>query len=113
MNFLLFPFAYALAELVPLIGKWIDGEQGERVAQQAVGIAQAITGEKDQRKVIGSLKGDPVLLEKFKVITMGSWSRTILHVATISKNPLHLGRGRLLILSILCDALYKLIFLIC
>lgn len=66
MSLALFPFAYALAELAPIIGRWINGEQGEKVAQQAIGIAQLVTGEKDQRKVIGSLKADPALLAKFQ-----------------------------------------------
>lgn len=66
MAFPLFPFAYALAELSPIIGRWMGGEQGEKVAHQAVGIAQALTGEKDPSKVIGSLKGDPKLMAKFQ-----------------------------------------------
>lgn len=66
MSFPLFPFAYALAELSPLIARWIGGEQGEKMARQAVGLAQSMTGEKDPVKVLGSLKGDPKLRAKFQ-----------------------------------------------
>lgn len=66
MSFPLFPFAYALAELSPIIGRWLGGEQGEKAARQAVGLAQSLTGEKDPLNVIGSLKGDPKLLAKFQ-----------------------------------------------
>jgi len=70
MNFSIFPFAYALAELSPILARWIGGEQGEKAAHQAVGIAQALTGEKESSKVIGSLKGDPMLLAKFQEALM-------------------------------------------
>ncbi|MBA3813260.1 MAG: hypothetical protein H0X26_02015 [Alphaproteobacteria bacterium] len=66
MSFSLFPFAYALAELSPVLSPWIGGEQGEKVAHQAVSIAQTLTGEKEVVKVMGSLKGDPHLLAKFQ-----------------------------------------------
>lgn len=66
MVFPLFPFAYALAELSPIIGRWLGGEQGEKAARQSVGIAQSLTGEKDPLKVIESLKGDSKLLAKFQ-----------------------------------------------
>jgi len=66
MSFSVFPFAYALAELSPVIARWIGGEQGEKVAHRAVDLAQAITGEKEPLKMLGSLKGDPKLLAKFQ-----------------------------------------------
>lgn len=66
MTFPLFSFVSALAELSPVIARWIGGEQGEKMAHHAVGVAQALTGEKDPSKVIGSLKGDPKLLAKFQ-----------------------------------------------
>lgn len=65
-----FSIAYALAELSPLLARWLGGENGEKMAQKAVNIAQSITGEKDVSKVIGSLKGDPQLLAKFQEALM-------------------------------------------
>lgn len=52
-----FSITYALAELSPLLARWLGGENGEKMAKQAVNIAQSITGEKEVSKVIGSLKG--------------------------------------------------------
>ena len=65
MSFSLFPFAHALAELSPMLARWLGGEQGEKVAQKAVHLAQRITGEKEFENVIGSLKRDPKVLLKF------------------------------------------------
>lgn len=70
MNFSVFPFVSALAELSPILGRWIGGEQGEKVAHQAINLAQSITGEQDPLKVLGSLKGDPELLRKFQQALM-------------------------------------------
>lgn len=66
MGISIVPLVHALAELSPVLARWIGGEQGEKVAHQAVGMAQSITGETDPLKVIGSLKGDPKLLAKFQ-----------------------------------------------
>lgn len=70
MSFSLFPFAYALAEISPLLTRWIGGEQGEKAAQQAVSIAHSLTGEKEPVKVLGALKGDPQILTKFQEAVM-------------------------------------------
>jgi hypothetical protein len=66
MSFSPFPFAYALAELSPLLGRWLGGEQGEKVAKHAVNLAQNITGAQEQMDVLGSLKRDPKLLLEFQ-----------------------------------------------
>ena len=70
MNFSVFPFAYALAEFSPILARWIGGEKGEKMAHQAVGLAQSLTGEKELMNVIGSLKADPKLLAKFQEALM-------------------------------------------
>lgn len=66
MSFSLFPFAHALAELSPMLARWLGGEQGEKVAQKAVHLAQSITGEKELENVMGSLKRDPQALLAFQ-----------------------------------------------
>jgi hypothetical protein len=66
MSFSLFPFAYALAEFSPLLGRWLGGEQGEKVAKHAVEVAQSLTGAKNPQDVLESLKKDPKLLLEFQ-----------------------------------------------
>lgn len=66
MSFALFPFVQALAELSPLLMRWIGGEQGEKIAHEAVSLAQSITGEKDPLKALLSLKEDPQHLAIFQ-----------------------------------------------
>ena len=66
MPFPVFPLFHALTEFAPLIGRWLSGEEGEKVAHQVVNTAQAITGENDPHKVIQSLKADPKLVADFQ-----------------------------------------------
>jgi len=66
MSFPIFTLSHALTEFVPLIGRWINGEQGEKTAHKVVDIAQAITGEKDSLKILEGLKMDPQLLIQFQ-----------------------------------------------
>ncbi len=66
MSFPIFTLAHALTEVVPLIGRWINGDQGEKTAQKVADIAQAVTGEKDSSKILHALKGDPQLLIQFQ-----------------------------------------------
>lgn len=66
MGLSLFPFAYALAELSPLLARWLGGEGGEKIAHQAIGLAQSITGQKDSLQVLQSLKEDSQALAKFQ-----------------------------------------------
>jgi hypothetical protein len=66
MTFPLFSLAHALSEFAPLIGRWINGEQGEKAAHKVVDIAQSVTGEKESQKILSALKGDPQLLIQFQ-----------------------------------------------
>ncbi len=66
MSFPFFPFAAALSEFVPLIGRWINGEQGEKVAHKVVDIAQNVTGEKEASQIFQALKADPQVLIQFQ-----------------------------------------------
>jgi len=66
MSFSLIPFAQALSEFSPILARWLGGEQDEKVVQQAVHLAQSVTGETELQKILGSLKGDPKLLAQFQ-----------------------------------------------
>lgn len=66
MTFPLFTLVNALSEFVPLIGRWIHGEEGEKTAKKVVNIAQSITGEKESSKILSLLKEDPKLLIQFQ-----------------------------------------------
>lgn len=66
MSFPFFTLAHALAEVVPLIGRWINGEQGEKTAHKVVDIAQTVTGTKDASQILPTLKADPQLLIQFQ-----------------------------------------------
>lgn len=66
MAFSFFPFAAALTEFVPLIGRWIKGDQGEQVAQKVAEVAKAVTGEQEATKILHHLRTDPQLLVQFQ-----------------------------------------------
>src|SRR5882724_5808262 len=66
MSFPFFTLAYALSEFAPLIGRWINGEQGEKAAHKVVDIAETVTGEKDSHKILHLLKTNPQLLIQFQ-----------------------------------------------
>jgi len=66
MTFPLFTLVHALSEFVPLIGRWINGEQGEKTAHKVADIARSVTGEEDSVKVLSALKTDPKLLAQFQ-----------------------------------------------
>src|SRR3989338_5893727 len=73
MSFPLLSLAHALSEFIPILGHWIGGDEGERVAQTAVNIAHAITGKKDGHQILQSLKSDPKLVLEFQqaILKMG------------------------------------------
>ncbi len=58
--------AHALTEFVPLIARWIGGEDGKKMAHQIVDVAHSLTGEKDPLKVVQALKSDPKLVIQFQ-----------------------------------------------
>ena len=66
MTFPLFGLASALSEFAPLIGRWINGEEGAKTAHQVVNIAHAVTGENENNKIIQALKADPQALIQFQ-----------------------------------------------
>ncbi len=66
MSFPLFTIAQALTEVVPLLGRWINGEQGEKTAHKVVSMAQSLTNETDPLKILQTLKTDPQLLIQFQ-----------------------------------------------
>ncbi len=66
MNFPIFTLAHALTEFVPLMARWLGGEESEKTAHQVVNIAESITREKDPLKILQSLKADPKLVSEFQ-----------------------------------------------
>lgn len=50
----------------PKLGKWLFGEDGEKVASEVVETAKAVTGEDDEAKLIEALKADPAALAEFQ-----------------------------------------------
>ena len=66
MTFPLFGFAAALSEFAPLIGRWINGEEGAKTAHKVVNIAHAVTGENENHKILQALKADPQVLIQFQ-----------------------------------------------
>jgi len=64
-----FPYmalAEGLAEFLPIIGRWIGGNDGERVAEKIAGVARKVTGQDDPLKILEKLKMDPKLLIEFQ-----------------------------------------------
>lgn len=66
MSFPFLALAQTLSEFIPILGHWIGGEDGERVAQKAVNIAQSITGEKEADRILRALSSDPKRLIDFQ-----------------------------------------------
>lgn len=66
MSFPIIPFAQALTSFAPVIGRWIQGSQGEQIAHKVVNIAQSVTGEKEMQKIQQALKIDPQMLIQFQ-----------------------------------------------
>ena len=59
--------AMSLATFVPQIAKWITGsDKAEQVAQQAVDIAQTITGKTTGDDALQVLQADPALVLQFR-----------------------------------------------
>lgn len=70
MTFSILNLGHALIEYVPFLGRWLKGDQEERVIQKVVDIAQSITGEKDPAKVLQSLKGNAKLVTDFQTAVL-------------------------------------------
>ncbi len=66
MGFSIYTLAHALSEFMPILGHWLGGEDGERIAQSAVNIAQNLTGEKEGSHILQALQRDPKLLVDFQ-----------------------------------------------
>lgn len=57
--------ALGLAQLAPIIAKWIGGDKAEEGVKKAVEIAEAVTGKRGS-EVIDALKADPALVLQFQ-----------------------------------------------
>lgn len=57
--------ALGLAQLAPVIAKWIGGDKAEEGAKKAIDIAETVTGRKGQDS-IEALKADPALLLQYQ-----------------------------------------------
>ena len=66
MSFPILAVAQALTEFVPLMARWLGGDEGEKTAQKIVGIAQKITGENDPEALLKALKTNPSLMAQFQ-----------------------------------------------
>jgi hypothetical protein len=66
MSFPILALAHALTEFVPLVARWLGGDEGEKTAHKVVDIAQSITGEKDPLRILQTLKADAKLVAEFQ-----------------------------------------------
>ncbi len=66
MTFPLVGFVSALSEFAPMIGRWINGEEGAKTAQKVAHIAQTVTGEGETSKILQVLQSDPRVLIQFQ-----------------------------------------------
>ena len=66
MTFPLFGLVSTLSEFAPMIGRWIQGEEGAKTAQKVVSIAHTVTGETEDHKILQALKADPQILIQFQ-----------------------------------------------
>jgi len=66
MAFPYIPLATALAEFVPLIARWIGGENSEKHAQKIVETAKRITGHSTPHDVLEALRQNPKFVIEFQ-----------------------------------------------
>lgn len=50
----------------PRLGKWLFGDDGEKVANQVIDVAKAVTGKSDAQDAAAALQADPALLIEFQ-----------------------------------------------
>ncbi|MGL4427043.1 MAG: hypothetical protein ACRCUQ_04745 [Alphaproteobacteria bacterium] len=60
--------ALALSEVVPLIGRWLGNEEGEKLAHNVVNFAKQLTGETEAPSMLKILSNNPDLLLQFQKI---------------------------------------------
>jgi len=60
--------ALALAEFVPLIGRWLGNEEGERLATNVVHFARQLTGEHEVPSMLRILSNNPDMLLQFQKV---------------------------------------------
>jgi hypothetical protein len=70
MSFPILAFAHALTEFVPLVARWLGGEEGEKTAHKVVGVAESLTGEKDPLRILQTLKADAKLVAEFQQVIL-------------------------------------------
>ncbi len=66
---MVFPYlnlAQGLVEFLPMLGHWLAGNDGERVANAAVHMAQAVTGQRETNQILQVLRTDPKCLIEFQ-----------------------------------------------
>lgn len=64
-----FPFvtlAQGLVEFLPILGHWLAGNDGERIATAAVHMAQAVTGQHEADQILHVLRTNPKCLVEFQ-----------------------------------------------
>lgn len=66
MSFPIIGLAYALTEFVPIVAKWLGGEDAESTAKRVVETAKTITGEKESFSILKALKDDPTMVIHFQ-----------------------------------------------
>lgn len=66
MSFPIIAVAQALTELVPLMARWLGGNESEKTAHKIVTLAHSITGERDPNSLLKALKENPKLLIDFQ-----------------------------------------------
>ncbi|HCC24502.1 MAG TPA: hypothetical protein DEP85_03185, partial [Holosporales bacterium] len=66
MSFPILALAQALTEFVPVMARWLKGDEGEKTAQKIINTAQRVTGEKNPQTLLHILKTNPNLLVDFQ-----------------------------------------------
>jgi hypothetical protein len=66
MSFPIVAIAQTLTELVPLMARWLGGNESEKTAHKIVTLAHSITGERDPNSLLKALKTNPKLLIDFQ-----------------------------------------------
>lgn len=66
---MIFPYlnlVHGLVEFIPILGHWLAGSEGERIANAAVHLAQSVTGESETDRILHALRTDPKCLIEFQ-----------------------------------------------
>lgn len=79
------PIALALAQFAPLIAGFLNGKNGDTIAEKAIDIAQTVTGLPSAEEALAALRASPLLAGKFQEQVLEQQARLAEIAAEVEK----------------------------